>query len=147
MLRNLLLQRTSYKTKTIDNKDTLERRLALWKSKRFWTLVAECLVVQSRLNNGIATKNTNIGEILQKQIMKVNVNDALRLLTNNQCNGILPLDNVTVNELHIKHPEASPMYDDDLLIQEPIALVNEVIFDSTNESEILQAFLKLKVLL
>ena len=48
-----------------------------------------------------------------------------------------------MNELHVKHPETSPMYND-LLIQEPIVLVNEVIFDSIDESEILRACLRTK---
>ena len=48
-----------------------------------------------------------------------------------------------MNELHTKHPEASPMYDD-LLIQGPIALANEVIFDGIDESEILRACLRTK---
>ena len=34
ILPNLLLQCTCHKSKTIDNKDTLERRLALWRSKK-----------------------------------------------------------------------------------------------------------------
>ena len=84
LLRNLLLLRTSHKNRAIDNKEFLERRLALWKSKKISTLIDECLAIQSRLTNGTATKNTNIGEILfQKQMMKGNVNGALRLLTNN----------------------------------------------------------------
>ena len=55
----------------------------------------------------------------------------------------MPLDDITINELHIKHPKVSPMYDD-VLIQGPIALVNEVIFDSNDESEILRACLRIK---
>ena len=34
LLPNLLLQCTCHKSKTIDNKDILERRLALWRSKK-----------------------------------------------------------------------------------------------------------------
>ena len=41
-----------------------------------------------------------------------------------------------MNEIHIKHLEASPMYDD-LLIQGAIVLENEAIFSSIDESEIL----------
>ena len=59
--------------------------------------------------------------MFQKQMMKGNASGALQLLENSQCNHILLLDDVTMNELHIKHPEASPMYND-LLIQGSIAL-------------------------
>lgn len=48
-----------------------------------------------------------------------------------------------LNELHIKHPEVSPVYDD-LLIPGPIVLANEVIFDSIDESEILRVSLGTK---
>ena len=136
LLPNLSLQRESHKSKTNDNKDTLERRLALWKHKNISTLVVECLVIKSRMRNGTATKNTNIGEMFQKQMVKCNVNGTLQLLTNDQCKGILQLDDITMNEIHIKHLEASPMYDD-LLIQGAIVLENEAIFSSIDESEIL----------
>ena len=49
ILPNLLLQCTCHKSKTIDNKDTLERRLALWRSKKISILVAERLVIQIQL--------------------------------------------------------------------------------------------------
>lgn len=107
------------------------------------TLVAKYHVIQSRFSNGTATKNTNISEMLQKQMIKGNVNDRLRPLTNNHSKGILPLDDITMNELHNKHPEASPTYDD-VLIQGPIALVNEVIFDGIDKNEILRACLRTK---
>ena len=81
--------------------------------------------------------------MFQKQMTKGNVNDRLRPLTNNQCKGILPVDDITMNELHIKHSKASPTYDD-VLIQGPIALVNEVIFDGIDKNEILRACLRTK---
>ena len=41
-----------------------------------------------------------------KQLMqKINVNGALRLLTNNMSNGILPLLNETLQNLSLKHPK------------------------------------------
>ena len=83
LLPDLLLQRANHKSKTIANKDTLERRLALRKSKKISTLVAECLVIKSRLCNGTATRNTNIDKMFQKQMVKGDVNGVLRLLTNN----------------------------------------------------------------
>ena len=76
-------------------------------------------------------------------MMKDNVDGALRLLTNNQCKGIFPLHDVTMNELHIKHLEACPMYDD-LLIREPIVLANEVILNGIDESEILRVCVRTK---
>ena len=95
------------------------------------------------MSSGTATKKTNLGEMFQKQMMKGNVNGALRLLTDNHCKAILALDDVTTNELHIKHPEVSPVYDD-LLTQGPIGLANEIKFDSVDKNKILRACLRTK---
>ena len=75
------------------------RRVKRFKSKKS-NLSSGCLVIQRRLTNGTLTKdkNTNIGEMFEKQMMKDNVNGALRLLTNNTCSGILPLDDITVKK-------------------------------------------------
>ena len=64
-------------------------------------------------------------------------------LRNNQSNDILLFDYVTMNELHIRHLETSPKYND-LVNQGPLVLVNEVIFDSFDESETLRACLRTK---
>ena len=64
LLPNLILQCTSHESKTVDNKGVLQRRLTLWKRKKISTLVAEGLVIPwtySRLIDGTATKDTNIG--------------------------------------------------------------------------------------
>ena len=58
---------------------------------------------------GAAKWNTNIGEMSQKQIMKVYVNGTLRPLTNNQFKDVLQLDDVIMNEVPIKHHKASLM--------------------------------------
>ena len=71
--------------------------------------------------------------MLQKQMVKNIVNCVLWLLTNNQSKSILLLDDATMSEIYIKQH---------ILIQGPIALVNKVVFDSINESEILRASFK-----
>ena len=48
-----------------------------------------------------------------------------------------------MNELHIRHLETSPKYND-LVNQGPLVLVNEVIFDSFDESETLRTCLRAK---
>lgn len=91
----------------------------------------------------MAKNDTNIGEAFQRKMIKGNINGALRLLSSEQCNGILPLNNVTMNDLHLKHPEASPI-NDDLLLQGPVMPVNEVIYESIGETSILRACVKRK---
>ena len=46
-----------------------------------------------------------------------------------------------MNKLHTKHPATSPMYDD---LLGSTVLVDEVIYDSIDESEILRACLRPK---
>ena len=65
------------------------------------------------------------------------INASLRLLLKTNGNGILPLDNNTIEELHLKHPETKPLHDD-LLIQGPIKF-SPVIFDEITDYTILKA--------
>ena len=71
------------------------------------------------------------------------INAALRLLSKTDGNGILPLDNNTIAELHIKHPEANPLHND-LLIQGPIKFLSPVIYDEIIEDTILKAVSRTK---
>lgn len=55
-----------------------------------------------------------------KQLLeKGNPNDALRLLTNNITNGILPLSKETLLLLQLKHPEQQDLHNE-VLLQDPI---------------------------
>ena len=99
-------------------------------------MVAECLVIRSRLSKVQQIQRKNIGETFQKLMLKGNVNGALPLLTSNQCNGLLPLNDETMNELHLKHPDACPI-NDDLLLQGTIKNVNDVIFESIDNNTVL----------
>ena len=53
-----------------------------------------------------------------EHVRKGNVHSAMKLLTNNLKNGILPLDNKTLEYLHQEHPTPSPPKDIMLLIDE-----------------------------
>ena len=145
VLPNLLLQRVSAKSSTLVNKQTLEKRQELWRQRKISVLIGECLVIQSRLSKDKVRQKqqNNIGETFQKLMIKGNINGALRLLTSQQCNGILPLSDETMNELHLKHPEASPL-NDDLLLKGPVNEVNAVIYESIDEITILKACVKTK---
>ena len=52
--------------------------------------------------------STNIAEISKRfsqEIKKGNANSAIKILTDNMKNGILPLTRRTLNQLQLKHPE------------------------------------------
>ena len=50
---------------------------------------------------------------------KGNINTALKLITNNMQDGILPLNNETLNELKEKHPKSKNANNDVLLTSVP----------------------------
>ena len=70
VLPNLLLQITSIKSSTSDNKRTLERRLVLWKEKKITELIGECLVIQSRLKNGHQRQQDDMPKQFNNFMMK-----------------------------------------------------------------------------
>lgn len=77
LLPSLLLQRTNPKSKTLENKQTLERRLALWRDRKIEELVGECLVFQSRLSAQNNTKNISTNELFQKHMLRGNIKGVL----------------------------------------------------------------------
>ena len=107
-------------------------------------LLYEGLAIQERLR----TLNTsmNIGKISSKfkQLMqKGNVNGALKFLTNNMSNGILPLTEATLQLLELKHPdarEASP----DVMLAGPVRQIHPVVFEDIDEALVLKAVMKTK---
>ena len=69
---------------------------------------------------------------------KCNVNGALKLLTNNMSNGILPLTDATFQLLKQKHPESREP-PPGLLIEGPIRKIHPVVYDDIDEFLILKA--------
>ena len=69
---------------------------------------------------------------------KGNVNGALKLLTNNMSNGILPLTDAKLQPLKQKHPESreSPP---EVLIEGSVRKINPVVYNDIRESLILKA--------
>ena len=70
ILPNLLLQKTSHKTSSSDNKKTLERRLELWRTRNISNLVSESLVLRSRLKNTNQKEGEDMGKSFQKLMLK-----------------------------------------------------------------------------
>ena len=94
----LLLQKPSKTSKSRYYLDALEKRLQLWERGENKSLVLEAESIQQRLTSNNDRKN--IADVLKKfaKLMgKGNISGALKLLTNNMTNGILPLDQKTLN--------------------------------------------------
>ena len=83
---------------------------------------------------GIAKISVKFKELMQKG----NVNGALKLLTNERSNGILPLTEETLSQLEIKHPDNR---DDsaDVPLNGPIKEIYPIDFDAIDEEMVLKA--------
>ena len=144
IMPSLLLQKPFKSSKTKDHVKVLERRLELWKNGNIEELVIEGKTIQDNLP--IFSSPKKIGEISQKFkkcMQKGNINGALKLLTNNMANGILPLNEETLNSLKQKHPKAKIASEEVLLPDEP-KYVHPVFFERITTDTITKAALKTK---
>ena len=140
----LLLQRTSVKTKSSVNKETLERRLKLWEENKIEELLHEARSLQSRLSKG-HTKMTDeeVTKRFTNFMLTGNVKQAVRLLEKDASNGVLPLNEETLNELRSKHPMGQPILEE-MVLEGPINKVSNVIFDEITSETIMKAAIKTK---
>ena len=99
----LLLQKPSKSSESKDHHAALERRLKLWEEGKIEELFYERQTIQEKLT--LPNSNITIANILMKcriLMSKGNMNNALKLLTNNKSNWILPLTDATLQLLQ-KH--------------------------------------------
>ena len=83
--------------------------------------------------------NIEITSLKFKNMMsKGNVNGALKLLTENMSNGILPLTDKTLKMLKQKHPKANELLQE-VLLQGPTRPVHPIVYEDMDESLILKA--------
>ena len=102
----LLLQRTSSKAKGKENKQTLDRRLSLWKEGKFEDIFQEGLALQNRLSKPQRTADADAERARRftKLITSGNVSGATRLLKSNSTTGGLPINDETMRLIREKHP-------------------------------------------
>ena len=74
---------------------------------------------------------------------KGNVNGALKLLTNNMSDGILPLTDATLQLLKQNHPESRER-PTEVLIKGPIRKIHPIVYDDIDESLILKVSMLIK---
>ena len=117
---SLLLQKPTKTSKSKDHLAALERRMSLWTEGHLLELLREGETIQKSLASTNKRKTT--GEISKKfveQMQKGNINCAIKIITNNMQNGILPLNEQTLQLLKQKHPEATTASEEILLPDEP----------------------------
>ena len=107
----LLLQRPHHRSKNDDNISHLNRRLCLWNKGDIDGLVSEGRVLQRVLSSskpsrmGKSSLKDNIARKFSNLMMCGRVKDALRLLSKDNCGGLLPMSSSVMNALKTKHPK------------------------------------------
>ena len=120
IMPSLLLQKPSSKSKTKDHSAALKRRMALWDEGNIDELIHEGETIQKHLKSNKTSRSIDdISKEFVKKMSKGNINGAIKLLTNQMENGILPLNDETLNMLKQKHPESQAAHEDVLLTDIP----------------------------
>ena len=139
VMPSLLLQKPSKVSKCKDHVAALERRLKLWHSGNILELLKEAQTIQNGLKSVAQPKTiAEISKRFAEQMQKGNVNGAIKLLTNNMQNGILPLNDDTLNLLKQKHPQASEAAEDVLLPDEP-EVIHAIKFENIDAETVRKA--------
>lgn len=137
VMPSLLLQRPHARSSTKDNIRCLEERLSKWKKGDLDSLVHEGRTVQSQLNTHQIQHQDEgrTARSFEKLVSAGNVKAAMRLITEHQDRGCLPLDSLqpdgrTVKQhLQDKHPPGRPAIPSAISDSPPAAEPHEVIFD------------------
>ena len=106
VMPNLLLQKPSQKSKSNGHLRALEQRLELWESVEVMELLKERHTIQNNIKatNKTISINENSKRIT-REMRKGNIHNAMKLLTNNMKNGVLPLNKKALEQLKHKHPQ------------------------------------------
>ena len=138
----LLLQKPSRTSKSKDHFLALSRRIELWEKGNINELLHEGVTIQTLLNSSKKIMSTN--EISKRFIEKMsngNINGAIKLLSDNMQNGILPLNDETLKLLKQKHPDRKAPTNDASLSDTPIQ-IHSVRFEDIDSDMIRQSALK-----
>ena len=138
----LLLQKPSRISKSKDHSLALARRIKSWKKGNIQDLLHEGKTIQSLLNSSKKALSTNeISKRFIEKMSKGNINGAIKLLSDNIQNGILPLNDETLKLLKQKHPEGRDPSNDVLLPDTPIQ-IHPIRFEEIDSEQIRQSALK-----
>ena len=119
-------------------------RIQLWTDGNITELLTEGTTIQERMHS--TAKALDISKISQKfkhLMQEGNVNGALKLLSDNMQNGILPLNNETLMLLKEKHPEPKNV-SEDVMFQGPLQRIHPIAYNAIDEAMVLQAAINTK---
>ena len=142
ILPHLILQKPSKHSKTKDHVRAMERRMKHWKDWNLKALLEESQTIQNHLTKSM--NKISILEISKKfahEMERGNINKAIKLLSENTFNGVLPLTDETLVKLKMKHPEEKSA-DSEVLLNDTPTKVHPIRFDEINEELVKKATLK-----
>ena len=142
LMPNLLLQKPSKRSKSKDNILALERRMCLWYEGNVLELLKEGETIQKSLASSVdSSKNIDqISKRFAEHIHKGNVNGAIKVLTSNMQNGILPLNEKTLKQLRQRHPEAT----EETLLPDKPEVIHPIKFEKIDAEMVRKAAIKTK---
>ena len=105
VMTSLILQKPSCHTKAKDHSEALRQRMILWQSGDLLQLLKEGETIQKGLKDSTKPKSiTQLSKRFVEYMNKGNINSTIKLLSNNMENGVLPLNDTTLNLLKQKTP-------------------------------------------
>ena len=129
ILPKLILQKHTKNPNAKNIKQTMSRRLELWKEEKFYDLFTEALAIQTRIKEPKTISNDeDILMSFRRLMSNGKINAAMKVLENTNGTGILPINNDTTNMLNDKHPKGE---DDkkDMILQGPLKFIDPIIFE------------------
>ena len=111
IMPNLLFEKPPKNSKAKDHLTALEKRMQSWLKGDLMGLLHEGETIQKNLTQQLMKEDT--GKISKKFTVFFN------LLTENMRNGILPLNNETLNLLRLKHPDPKDAHESVMLSDIP----------------------------
>ena len=135
----LLLQKPSRSSKAKDHTKALERRFILWEEGNLSELLFECQTIQQNLRTIYAASYiAQLSKKFSNLMRKGDVNGAIKLLSSNMQNGILPLNEETLQMIKLKHPEAKEV-SDDVILNGPLQQIYAIAYENIDETLVLKA--------
>ena len=128
ILPSLFIQKPSKNSKVKDHIQKLQDRFELWNNCNIAELHRQGQTIQRKLTSSKRTDNNDIAKVFARLILQGNVNAAMRHLTDNSDQGLLPVTDVVINELKKKHPDPAPIQSD-ILLHGPLEQVPSNYFD------------------
>ena len=101
-------------------------------------------IIKSSLKQVHAAKTiAQLSKKFVEQMQKGNIDSAIKLITNNMQNGILPLTNTTLKLLKQRHPKSVPTTEEALLHDQPES-IHQIIYKNINADAVRKVALKTK---